>query len=174
MLATTLIIAFCTVASATPSSHNLAIHEKLDSVPEGFSAGGSATGDSLLSLRFTLVPGNIAGLEQVLYEISTPGNKKYGRHLTQDEVAAFVKPSASSASLVNDWLSSNNLTTTPVSFAEDILQVSIPVSKANELLGANFHIFTNKASGKQTIRTLSYSIPAALKGHLAHVHPTVK
>ena len=49
----------------------------------------------------------------------------------------------------------------------------MPVSTANHLLDADFSVFTHPATGKQTIRTLSYSIPSNLAKHLSLVHPTV-
>lgn len=53
-----------------------------------------------------------------------------------------------------------------------MLSFSIPVSKASELLDADFAVFNHTATGKTMIRTLAYSIPAELKGHLDFVHPT--
>ena len=156
------------------SSYTLAAHESLDAIPEGFFAVGLAPGDSLLNLQFALKPRDISGLEQVFYAVSTPGNSKYGKHLSQAEVAAFVRPSNLTTSLVTDWLASSQIEFTSTSFSGNTLQVSIPVSTANTLLGTNFHVFMDDRSGKQAIRTLTYSIPTVLKGHLEHVHPTVK
>ena len=44
---------------------------------------------------------------------------------------------------------------------------------ANALLDADFAVYTHSDTGKQVIRTMSYSIPAALQGHLDFVHPTI-
>lgn len=166
-------ISLC-AASAVAASSALVVHEALGRIPDGFFARGPASGDYLLSLRFALRPSDTAALEKVLYEVSAPGNSAYGKHLSREEVAAFVRPSNLSKSLVTEWLSSNQLDATWNLFSESTLQVSLPVSKANEILGADFHLFKGATTGKDTIRTLSYSIPAALKGHLDHVHPTIK
>lgn len=171
-----LILTFLTVVHAKPVMihRDLVIHEKRDEVPSGFSIHGPANGDTTLHLRLALAQGNMIGLEKALYEISSPSSDRYGKHLSQDEVAAYVRPPADTASKVDDWLSSHNLSATSTSYAGDWLDVSIPVSKANELLGADFNVFGHRQSGQQTIRTLSYSIPATLQGHLNLVHPTVK
>ncbi|KAF7982625.1 hypothetical protein HWV62_27045 [Athelia sp. TMB] len=155
------------------SSYTLAAHERLDAIPEGFLTAGRAPDHSLLSLQFALKPRDISGLERVFYAVSTPGNSKYGKHLSQDEVAAFVRPSNLTTSLVTDWLASYLIEPTSTSFSGNTLQVSIPVSTASALLGADFHVFADDKSGKQAIRTLAYSIPTVLKGHLEHVHPTI-
>ncbi len=49
----------------------------------------------------------------------------------------------------------------------------VPVSKANELFDADFSVYTHDETGTEAVRTLSYSIPAELQGHLDLVHPTV-
>jgi tripeptidyl-peptidase-1 len=88
-------------------------------------------------------------------------------------VEEFVAPSSDTTAAVNEWLTSNGLKASPISPAGDWLGFSIDVKKANDLLDADFSVFTHQATGKQTIRTLSYSIPAALKGHIELVHPTI-
>lgn len=175
MLGSLVLSALCTAFSVAASSvYSLAVHETLDAIPDGFFEVGPASGDSLIILQLALKPRDIDGLEKVFYEISTPGNVKYGQHLSKEEVAAFVKPTNLSTTMVNDWLASNHLASISVSLSGSTFQVSLPVSKANEMLGTNFHVFRENTTGKQAIRALSYSIPASLKGHLDHVHPTVK
>lgn len=89
------------------------------------------------------------------------------------QVEAFVKPSDESVSLVNEFLSENNISAETISPAGDWLQFSIPVSKANDLFDADFSVFTHEETGQEAVRTLSYSIPANLVGHLDLVHPTI-
>jgi tripeptidyl-peptidase I len=84
-----------------------------------------------------------------------------------------VSPTQESVDAVNAWLKEAGVTATTVSPAGDWLSVSVPVSKANELLDAQFTVYKHADTGKEAIRTLSYSIPAALVGHLDFVHPTI-
>ena len=49
----------------------------------------------------------------------------------------------------------------------------MPVSQASSLFDAEFSVFTHQETGQQSVRTLAYSIPAALSGHLDFVHPTI-
>ena len=67
----------------------------------------------------------------------------------------------------------NNISAKTISPAGDWLAFSIPVSQANDLFGANYSIFKHEATGSQITRTLSYSIPVELKGHLDLVHPSI-
>ena len=82
-------------------------------------------------------------------------------------------PKADSVNAVNAWLSENELSATPLTSSGEWLALEVPVSKANELFDADFTVFTHSASGQQSVRTLSYSIPTDLVGHLDLVHPTV-
>lgn len=84
-----------------------------------------------------------------------------------------MKPTSETTSLVDEWLSGNGISSKVISPAGDWLQISLPVSKASELLDAEFGTFTNEETGEQAVRTLSYSIPASLQGHIDLVHPTV-
>lgn len=41
------------------------------------------------------------------------------------------------------------------------------------MFDTEFTVFEHTQSGRQVVRTLNYSVPTALKGHLNAVHPTV-
>lgn len=90
----------------------------------------------------------------------------------RSQIDAYLTPSNESTSAVNAWLNENGLQATALSSAGDWLSVQMPVSTANDILDADFSVFTHPATGKQTVRTLSYSIPTDLVSHLSLVHPT--
>lgn len=85
----------------------------------------------------------------------------------------MVAPKPETVDAVKAWLQDAGLTPTTISPAGDWLSVSVPVSKANELFDADFSVFKNTASGESAIRTMQYSIPTDLEGHLDFVHPTI-
>lgn len=85
----------------------------------------------------------------------------------------LTAPSQASTDAVNAWLASNNISTINTSPAGDWISISLPVASANQLLGANFSVFEHSGTGTQVIRTLAYSIPDELKGHIDLVTPTV-
>lgn len=80
------LLAFVAAATANPITKNLVVHEQRNGVPEGFVSKGSASTDEVLNLRIALVQGDMAGLENALYDVSTPGSALYGQHLTKEEV----------------------------------------------------------------------------------------
>ncbi|KAJ7883135.1 Pro-kumamolisin, activation domain-containing protein [Mycena leptocephala] len=148
--------------------------ERRDSPPPGFSPLGPPAEDDILTLRLALPSRSIPDLHNVVYEISTPGNICYGQYLTQDEIAQFVAPTTNTVSRVTSWLSSNNLTATRISPAGEWIAVNMTVSQANALLAADFSTFQKDGANQTVVRTLSYSIPSALKTSIDWVHPTTR
>ena len=71
------------------------------------------------------------------------------------------------------WLKQVGLNATTASPAGDWLSVSVPVGQANEIFDADFALYTHNETGRQAIRTMSYSIPIELESHLDFVHPTI-
>ncbi|KAI0736372.1 family S53 protease-like protein [Fomitopsis betulina] len=150
----------------------LRVHEARSTAPAGFSLVSSADADTVLNLRLGLVSENTDKLIETLYDVSTPSSPNYGQHLSRSDAAALLSPSSESVQAVDAWLAENSLDATSVSPGGDWLSIQVPVSKANEMLGADFSVFTHEESGTQSIRTLQYSIPEDLVGHLQLVHPT--
>ncbi|KZT71792.1 subtilisin-like protein [Daedalea quercina L-15889] len=157
----------------TPVRRGMQVLESRQSAPGGYTLTGSADPDSVLTFRLALVQSDYDGLIDALYNVSTPSSAQYGQYLSAEEVEAYMTPSNEATSAVNTWLNENGVQATVLSAAGDWLSVRMPVSQANDLLDADFSVFTHPKTGKQAIRTLTYSIPTDLAGHLSLVHPTV-
>ncbi|KAJ3553440.1 hypothetical protein NM688_g3614 [Phlebia brevispora] len=168
-------MSLCTLTLAEPPARRaeMTLHEYITSIPSGFEDNGPANPDSVLDLRIALVQSDTDGLLETVRNISTPDHPSYGQHLSAEEVAKFITPTPETVAAVNAWLEAAGLNTTTSSLSRDMLQLNATVSVANELLDANFSLFTNTATGEQSIRTLNYSIPTDLIGHISFVHPTI-
>lgn len=57
------------------------------------------------------------------------------------QVNKLTAPSQASADAVNAWLAINNISAIDMSPAGDLIGISLPVARANQLLGANFSVF---------------------------------
>ena len=86
----------------------------------------------------------------------------------------FVAPRRDSATAVSGWLSQNGITTTAAAASGDMLEFTIPIEQANSLLNANFTSYVHESTNTTMIRTLSYSLPATLEGHVLYVYPTTQ
>ncbi|KAH9940543.1 subtilisin-like protein [Epithele typhae] len=131
-----------------------------------------AAPDAMLDLRIALVQGDPKGLETALYDVSTPGGESYGKHLTKAQVEAFVAPKPQSVKAVKKWLAKNNITAAAQSASGDWLTINLSVGQANALLGAQFNEYTHDATNITSLRTMAYSVPSSVKGHLDFVYPT--
>ena len=81
------LVSLFAVALANPLARRaMKVHETRDEIPEGFVQQGPASSDTVLNFRIGLKQSDPSGLEAKLMEVSTPGNKLYGQHLTKEEV----------------------------------------------------------------------------------------
>ncbi|KAI0356281.1 family S53 protease [Trametes cingulata] len=167
-----LVACLAAVAYGKPMARSMQVHETRESVPAAFQLVGPAPQDTMLDLRVALVQGDMAGLEKALMDVSDPASPLRGQFLTKEEVEAFVAPKPETVAAVTAWLKENDIEATKASPAGDWLSFSIPVSKANALLNTEFAVFNHTPTGSTHVRTLAYSIPADLQGHLDFVHPT--
>jgi tripeptidyl-peptidase-1 len=87
------------------------------------------------------------------------------------QVETFVKPTPDTLSKVSAWLTTHNLTSTTLSPAGEWIMIKVPISQANTLFAADYQTYTHTATGTQGFRTLSYSLPASLKGSIDAIHP---
>ena len=193
MVASGLLLAsLITLALGKPTARNLKLHESRPSAPSGFSLVSSADSNQTLKLRLALTQSNFPELERKLYDVSVPKSANYGKHLSKAEVyhspvadgadpdplccsqvQQLVAPAQDSIDAVNAWLKENDISAKTISSTGEWLSFEVPVSKANDLFDADFSIFKHDDTGVEAVRTLSYSIPAELQGHLDLVHPTV-
>ncbi|KAK7025066.1 family S53 protease [Favolaschia claudopus] len=147
-------------------------HFSRSTVPQGFASLGAAPVDQVINLRFALSSKDAPGLQRALLDVSTPSSPNYGNHLSKDEVNAYLAPSDEALGAVQSWLSSNNVTAAVTGGAGDWLSATVPISKANALLGADYQTFQHINSGKSYARTLTYSLPSEIAVHIADVHPS--
>ncbi|KAK7000287.1 family S53 protease-like protein [Favolaschia claudopus] len=169
-----LALAFSTVVAASPgpSPSSLVLHEHRARAPPGFTSKGRVSDGHMLTLRFGLASSNIAGLQDRLLSISTPGSQDFRQWLSQDEVKTFMAPSADTINAFDSFASANGLEPSIISPYGDWLSVSLPASKANKLFGATYTNFTHADLPAPITRTLSISLPAELAGHVEVIHPS--
>ncbi|KAJ7830645.1 subtilisin-like protein [Mycena olivaceomarginata] len=165
------LVSLLSIARAV-SAGSLVQHEHRNSAPPGFASKGPAADSHMLALRFGLASNNITGLHNKLLSISTPGSADFREWLSQDEVKSFVAPSSDAVNAFNSFASVNGLKPSVISPYGDWVSVSLPVSKANKLFGANYTNFTHAGLPDPIMRTLSISLPSELVGHVDVIHPS--
>ncbi|KAL0580736.1 hypothetical protein V5O48_001294 [Marasmius crinis-equi] len=142
--------------------------------PTGWVQHSRAPPDHKIALRIGLPQANFHELERHLYEISDPLHKRYGQHLSKEEVEALVAPRSESINLVTEYLMSHGLSGSDIesSPAKDWIFVTVPITIAEQLLNTTYHVWNHNKSGDQLVRTTSYSIPSYLHSHVDVIQPT--
>ena len=92
-----------------------------------------------------------------------------------EQVAELVAPHPDTLELVISWLEHNGVPISSISTTHDggWLTVSdVPISQANELLGASYQLYYHAGRNDTILRTIGYGLPAALHVHVKTVIPT--
>ncbi|KAJ6465307.1 subtilisin-like protein [Mycena sanguinolenta] len=165
------LLAFLSLVVAT-SAGSVVLLEQRTAAPRGFVRHSAAPANNTLTLRVALRANNLAGLEEKLQSIATPGTADFRQWLSKDEIKTFAQPSPETVSVFQEFASANGLAPTSISPNGDWVALTLPVSQANELFAAEFELFTHPSLTELITRTLSVSLPSELVGHVDVIHPT--
>lgn len=169
------VLAATAIATRSELQNSYEIFEKLTAVPHPWilKDGGRVYADRSFKLRIHLKNRNIASFQQQVYDISTPGHPSYGRHQTREELNALLAPSKESFELVAEWIKEEGLSGV-ATIENDWIVLDSTVGAVEELLQTEFNLYENTETSKTTVRTLEYSLPAALHDHVDIIAPTIK
>ena len=109
-------------------------------------------------------------LEAKLQDIADPSSPNFGKHMTHAGIAAITATDAS-ALVVVDYLNSRGVTIDRLTPHGEYITATSTVGRWEEILSAEFHFF--QLEDKLLIRTLEYSLPHELVGHVHAVFNTV-
>jgi tripeptidyl-peptidase-1 len=103
-------------------------------------------------------------------------HRRYGAHLSKEQVAELVAPHPHALELVTSWLDYYGVPSSSISMTHGggwLTATDVPMSQANELLGASYQLYRHARTNDTTIlRTISYGLPAMLHKHVETVVPT--
>jgi tripeptidyl-peptidase I len=102
-------------------------------------------------------------------------NRRYGAHLSKEEVAKLVAPHPSTLELVKSWLDYHGVNPTAISTTHGgnwLTIPKIPLDRANTLLGASYQLYRNEETNEIVLRTIGYSLPTSLSDLVQTVAPT--
>ncbi|KAH9051099.1 peptidase S8/S53 domain-containing protein [Lactarius vividus] len=149
--------------------------------PDNWEYLGLPTADTTIDLYIALKPYRENALVVALNEVSDPRHPRhlplyrYGMHLSREQVADLVAPHPDTVQLVHSWLEHHRITSSSVSATHGgsfLTVTGVSVSQANDLLGASYQLYTHTKTNETIVRTLGYSLPAVLHGHVQTVAPT--
>ncbi|RDL41680.1 Subtilisin-like protein [Venustampulla echinocandica] len=152
------------------------IYQKLPAPPAGWERDDSVKLDKdsfMVKLRIHLVQQGMKKFHDLAMKIATPGHELYGGHLAQHVIDSMIAPKQESKDLVLEWLDTEGLRShAEVSPRSDSIIVEASLEQIEKLLKAEYSKFVRPESGDSAVRTLEYSLPDILKGHVDMVQPT--
>ncbi|KAG7091987.1 hypothetical protein E1B28_008374 [Marasmius oreades] len=141
-------------------------------IPKGWQFHSSPSPDTLIDLRLGLKSARIDELFHHLGQTSDPDHERYGNHLSKEQVEELVAPHTDTVSMVEEWLAHHGYQGSAASPAGDWVTIRLPVKDAERMLSAEYGLYHHPSSKDTVLRTLSYSLPRALLGHVDTVSPT--
>jgi tripeptidyl-peptidase-1 len=101
--------------------------------------------------------------------------RRYGAHLSKEQVDDLVAPHPDALDLVGSWLEYHKVPSSFISSAQGggwLTLSGVPVSQANALLSASYQLYRHAETNETVLRTTSYVLPHDLHDHIQTVVPT--
>ncbi|KAI9451820.1 subtilisin-like protein [Lactarius psammicola] len=166
----------CLTIPLAPPWSDISVKHAWDAIPDNWESLGPPLPGTTIDLYLALHPHYEDTLIDTLYAVSTPGDPRYGAHLSMEEVAELVAPHPDTLDLVHSWLAHHGVESSSISASHGggwLTVTGVPVSQANELLGASYQLYRRAGtSDTPIIRTISYTLPTILHAHIQTVAPT--
>src|SRR6266702_1071511 len=168
-----------------------------NAVPPHWDTLGHPPADTTIDLHVALKAHNENALIDALYRVSDPRSPKhvlsntlprtiysrvpllrrrYGAHLSKEQVAQLVAPHPDTLELIYSWLEHHGVPSSSISTTHGgswLTLTGVPVTQANKLLGASYKLYRPIGTNDTAIlRTIGYALPAVLHTHVQTVAPT--
>ena len=111
---------------------------------------------------------NLQTLFDSALAVSTPGNPRYGKHLSPDEIHQLTSPHPDDMAAVINWLADHKIS--PRREHEN-LHVTASVAAVSSLLQTDFHLYQRSSDGHVILRTTGdeYSLPPRVNAAIAAI-----
>jgi tripeptidyl-peptidase-1 len=127
-----------------------------------------------VELLFAVRQTNLSLLESTLMKVSDPSSGDYGKHLSNDEVHAMVRPKPEHVRAVHSFLAEHGVKGHVVSPNSDFIRADVSVAQAERMFsGTEYHELAHSDVAHTIHRCLNYSLPAAVAAAVDFVAPTV-
>ncbi|KAF2156079.1 tripeptidyl-peptidase-like protein [Myriangium duriaei CBS 260.36] len=167
---TTLVAALAGLASLAEGK----VMESLHGVPQGWQAVRKPAAETKLMFRIAMNQPAEGLVEQMLFDISTPGHAKYGQHLKRDELKELLRPNPQATSAVIAWLKESGISAEHIVDDGEWINFWTDVAGAEKMLDTKFQIYGAKQKDLEKIRTLQYSVPEELHKYIDMIQPTTR
>ncbi len=122
---------------------------------------------------------NIPELTEILYDVSDPRSKNYGKHWTKQQVDDFTA-NHQAVEAVTAYLQANHIEITDRTINNDYFIAQAPVATWEKVLDCQFHKYeitslkkTSRKDSTVFIRTEAFSLPHELANHVMGIYNTI-
>ncbi|GAM82663.1 hypothetical protein ANO11243_006450 [Dothideomycetidae sp. 11243] len=162
------------VLAALATMADAKVMESLRAVPQGWQVVGKPAADAKLMFRIAMNQPKEGLFDQLLMDISTPGNPKYGKHMKRDEVKDLLRPHPHATAAVIDWLEQSGVDQDHIVDDGEWINFWTDVASAETMFDTKFRVYGSKYRKLEKIRTLHYSVPEELHKYIDMVQPTTR
>lgn len=141
-------VAFAAPSQRAPLS---ILHEKRAAEPLDWELTRRLGADKVIPLRFGLTQQNLHRVEEMLMAVSHPESPTYGQHYKPAEIVDLFAPSAETISTVTKWLVDSGFSRDRLRLSANKgwLAMNASVAEVEELLGAEYYVYTHTSGVEQ-------------------------
>jgi tripeptidyl-peptidase-1 len=167
--------AFAITAHAHPALSTKLIHEKRDVAPGQWTKVSRAEATTSLTLRIGLKQRNLERADEFISAIARPDSETYGQHWSPQQVIDAFAPSDEAITETEKWLLAVGVASDRIAktSGRNWIKITTTVSEAESLLDTTYNVYEDDR-GTQLVACESYSVPAAIQGHIDLVAPTIQ
>lgn len=121
-----------------------------------------------MTVTLVLQHSNLKELERYVAEVSTPGSKSYGKHMTAEQVNQLTRPSTNTHNTVRRWLKMENLAGKTRTFqGGSAITIEAPVEEIERTFNTKVDMVTD--GKKVKFRAAEYTLPEGIVDHVVAV-----
>ncbi|KAJ5505183.1 hypothetical protein N7463_008057 [Penicillium fimorum] len=145
-------------AMAVPTAHNYQLHERRDFIPKSWDEGKKVDGNVSLPVRIGLTQSNLDYGHELLTDLSNPSSRRYGQHLSVDEVYNLFAPTEKR---VND------------SANKQWIQFNADAEELENLLHTKYSVYSHVETGQSHVACREYHLPSSVRENVDYITPGI-
>ena len=171
------VLFFSEVAHSLPSIVNgYVVHEKRDTVADGWTKISHASAYTPLNLRIGMKQLNLDQAEDLIHAVSHPRSTQYGQYWTPQQVLEMFAPSSDAVSDTISWLLKAGVPRKSIALSagRNWIKVSTTVGHAESLFDTTYNVYESAEEDVELVACEAYSAPADVRRHIDLVTPTIQ
>lgn len=152
------------------------MHERRDTVADGWTKTSHASADTPLNLRIGLNQLNLEQAEELVNAVSHPRSETYGQYWAPQQVLEMFAPSSDAVSDTIVWLLEAGVPRSSIALSagKNWIKVDTTVGVAESLLDTTYGVYESSEEDFELVACEAYSVPTDVRRHIDLVTPTIQ